>query len=114
MDEPPVEFIVGIPEEFRTDAALLYDAAFGAKFSVAVRSEQSRIALLSESFILEFGICAISEGTLLGVAGFKSDQGSLTGGMDYRGLVHALGVLRELGRFNFQFIRKKGMRMVSF
>lgn len=94
MDVTSVEFIVGIPEQFRYDAALLYDEAFGAKFRVAVRSKQRRIELLSDSFFLQFGICAISEGTLLGIAGFQSGKGSLTGGMDYRLLIRVLGLLR--------------------
>jgi ribosomal protein S18 acetylase RimI-like enzyme len=94
MDRSNIEFIVGIPEKFRHDAALLYDSAFGAKFGVAVRSKERRIELLSESFRLQFGIAAVGEGTLLGVAGFHYGDGSLTGGMDYRRLVRVLGFLQ--------------------
>ncbi len=93
MDNKGLEFTIGIPEQFRRDAAALYDEAFGPKFGVAVRSQCRRVELLSESFLLEFGIAAISKGTLLGVAGFKSNGGSLTGGMSYRRLVQVLGFL---------------------
>ena len=42
-----IEFVRGIPEELRQDAANLYDEAFGAKFAVAVPSKAARIDLLS-------------------------------------------------------------------
>lgn len=93
MDNEGLEFIVGIPEQFRRDAAALYEEAFGAKFGVAVRSQRRRVELLSESFHLEFGIAAISKGTLLGIAGLQTNDGSLTGGMSYRRLVQVLGFL---------------------
>ena len=43
---------------------------------------------------LEYVIAAISYDTLLGIAGFNAGEGSLTGGMDYHGL------LKNLGFFN--------------
>lgn len=93
MDNEDLEFIVGIPEPFRRDAAALYEEAFGAKFGVAVRSRHRRVELLSESFLLDFGIAAVSNGTLLGIAGLQTADGSLTGGMSYRRLVQVLGFL---------------------
>jgi hypothetical protein len=93
MESEGLEFIVGIPEQFRRDAAALYEEAFGAKFGVVVRSQRRRVELLSESFLLEFGIAAISKGTLLGIAGLQTNDGSLTGGMSYRRLVQVLGFL---------------------
>lgn len=78
----------------RDAAAVLYDAAFGEKFAVAVRSREARLKLMAASFRLEFGISAVRRGELVGLAGFHCDDGALTGGMDYRGVIRQLGILR--------------------
>jgi ribosomal protein S18 acetylase RimI-like enzyme len=83
-----------LPDQFRVDAAKLYNEAFGQKFSVAVRSEEKRISLIQEGFIPEYAIVALSDNTLLGIAGFHTSAGSLTGGINYRDLLSELGFLK--------------------
>ncbi len=84
----------GLPEKFRSRAALLYDQAFGEKFSVAVRSMESRILLLNNCFLPEYAIVAELDQKLIGVAGFHTPTGSFTGGITYRGLLSQLGFIK--------------------
>jgi ribosomal protein S18 acetylase RimI-like enzyme len=84
----------GMPYQLRSDAARLYNEAFGQKFSVAVHSEEKRISLIQKGFIPEYAIVALSDNTLLGIAGFHTSAGSLTGGINYRDLLSELGFLK--------------------
>ena len=74
----------GFPDELRSSAAELYDAAFGAKLSIAMPNPISRIAVLAEGFDPRFSFVAIRGNELVGIAGFKVAQGSLTGGISLR------------------------------
>jgi len=94
MSEDRIEYVRGIPESLRHEAAQVYDAAFGSKFAVAVRSPDARIELLSRSFLLPFAFAAICDDRLVGLAGFHTTDGSLTGGMNYKLLVSTLGIFR--------------------
>ena len=87
-------FQIGLPEQFRADAAKLYDEAFGQKLSVAVRSNEKRISLIQKGFIIEYAIVALSDNTLLGIAGLHTSSGSLTGGISYKDLLSELGFLK--------------------
>ncbi len=89
-----IEFVHGIPEEMRSAAATLYHDAFGAKFAVAVSSFEKRIAVLQNSLNLRFAIGAVIEGELIGLAGYKTTEGSLTDGITYRTLIRSLGPIR--------------------
>jgi ribosomal protein S18 acetylase RimI-like enzyme len=84
----------GMPYQLRSDAARLYNEAFGQKFSVAVHSEEKRVSLIQKGFIPEYAIVALSDNTLLGIAGFHTSAGSLTGGINYRHLLSELGFLK--------------------
>ena len=83
----------GFPDELRTQAAALYDSAFGAKLSRAIPDANRRIALLAEVFLPEF---ALSEGQIVGIVGFKSVSGALTGGMSLARLYSHLGTFGAL------------------
>lgn len=110
MDQQDTVYQVGIPERFREDAVLLYEEAFGAKFRVAIRSRERRLRVLSESLCLSFGIAAILEGTLVGVAGFKHGKESLTGGMTFRRLIQVLGFFPGLwAAFVFSLYERSGL-----
>ena len=61
---------------------------------MAVPSRQARIELLARSFSLPFACAALCDDQLVGLAGFCSAEGSLTGGIDYRRLISHLGILR--------------------
>jgi len=84
----------GLPEKHKSNAVRLYDDAFGAKFSVAVRSYEKRIFLLNSCFMPEYAIVAIYDGKLIGIAGFHTPNGSLTGGITYRHLISQLGFIK--------------------
>ncbi len=81
----------GFPDELRTSAAELYDAAFGAKLSIAIPNPISRKAILKEGLSPEFSFVAIHDGKMVGIAGFKTEKGSLTGGISFRLLKGILG-----------------------
>ena len=74
-------------------AAELYDQAFGDKFSVAIRNKQERISVLSNSLIPEFSYCVLVADQIVGLAGFQTEKGSLTGGMTLSGLIGQFGHL---------------------
>lgn len=94
MGESKIIYQIGLPEQFRFSAASLYDEAFGKKFSVAVGSDKSRLHLLSSCFMLEYAIVAISENRLIGIAGFHTPSGSLTGEITYSELISQLGFMK--------------------
>lgn len=94
MRSEDVQYIHGLREQHRQAAAEIYDEAFGEKFAVAVPSPERRVRLLAESLQLKYSIGAVCRDKLLGIAGYQSVAGSLTGGMSYRQLLSHLGVLR--------------------
>ncbi len=89
-----INYQIGLPEKFRSSAASLYDEAFGKKISVAVRSDKSRLLLLTDCFMLENAVVAVSEDELIGIAGFHTPAGSLTGGITYSELLSQLGFIK--------------------
>ena len=94
MNPDEVIYQTGIEEEFRSAAANLYDEAFGKKISVAVRNKEKRQQILNNCLVLEYAIAAIHERQLIGIAGFHTPNGSLTGGIGYRNLLSQLGFIR--------------------
>ena len=91
-----VLFRLGVPEALRSEAAELYEQAFGAKFAVAVRDTDARRRLITSSLVLANAVCAIENEGLIGVAGFKTTDGSLTGGLTVRRLFSHLGFFHGL------------------
>lgn len=84
----------GVSSELRDQATKLYDIAFGEKLALAIPRREDRLNLLSKSMQLEFSIGAFDGNCLVGLAGFSTSKGSLTGGIDYRGLLSELGWLK--------------------
>ncbi|MBU2712994.1 GNAT family N-acetyltransferase, partial [Zooshikella harenae] len=74
--------------------ARLYDAAFGFKFSGAIANKESRIRILSKSFIPDFSYVAVVDHEIVGLAGFQTYYGALTGGMNLNVLMDELGLAR--------------------
>ncbi|MEM7738507.1 MAG: GNAT family N-acetyltransferase [Deinococcota bacterium] len=64
----------------RPAAAILYDQAFGSKLGVAIPNRETRLAVLEHSFQPQFCIAAFEADRLVGLAGFHTAEGSLTGG----------------------------------
>ncbi len=89
-----ITYVHGVPDETRVQAVSLYDGAFGQKFATAVPNASQRTALLSASLHLPFAFAAIKNGQLVGLAGYKTESGSLTDGMTYKILLKTLGVIR--------------------
>lgn len=86
----------GFPDALRPQAARLYDAAFGAKLSVAISDGPARLALLAAAFDPSHALVARVGGELVGIAGFQSATGSLTSGITFAQLRHHLGLFRAL------------------
>lgn len=84
----------GIPEKYRLEAVDLYFEAFGAKLSLAVRNKEALKSLLYKGFALNYAIGAVSNRGLLGIAGFHTARGSLTGRISYRDLLSQLGMFK--------------------
>lgn len=71
----------GLPEVYRTQAAKLYWEAFGGKLGIVLGPERKGIAFLERSLRPDHCIHALSEeGELIGLAGFKTPNGSFSGG----------------------------------
>jgi len=83
-----------IPDKLCDRAAQLYDLAFGEKLALAIPDSGKRLTLLSKSMQLKYSIGAFDAQHLVGMVGFSTSEGSLTGGMDYRGLLSELGWLK--------------------
>ena len=88
----------GIPTDQRRTAAALYWQAFGAKLGRVMGPDARARAFFEASMDGEFALSALgADGTLLGIAGFKTAGGSLTGGT-MRGLADVYGWFGALWR----------------
>jgi ribosomal protein S18 acetylase RimI-like enzyme len=94
MSADQILYQIGIPERYRLAAVDLYDEAFKSKFSLAVKNKEGRRQLLKKGLALNHAIGAISQKELLGIVGFHSNEGSLTGAIRYRDLVSQLGFFK--------------------
>ena len=94
MNNESLKIVHGIPESMRETAAGLYDEAFGAKFALAISSKTHRLSLLTKSLNLPFAFAAIEGEKLLALAGFKTKNGSFTGGLTVKHLFKELGALK--------------------
>jgi len=90
----------GLDEVHLREAAVLYEQAFGQKIKLAIASQAQRLALFEAGFCPEFAVSAEVGSQLVGLAGFNTGSGSLTGGID----IHV--VFKQLGFF-------KGLRAIT-
>lgn len=86
----------GFPDDLRQAAAELYDAAFGAKLSIAIPDAAKRLAVLQQGIVPECSFVALKDGHLAGIAGFKTADGSFTGNITFHVLKDTLGVFGTL------------------
>ena len=91
-----VDYRLGLNEDQLKTAAELYDEAFGKKFAVAVKSHRCRLKLYEGAFEGKFAVSASVGTTLVGLAGFHTADGSLTGGITSKVLLNQLGFFRGL------------------
>lgn len=94
MSNHNIHVRMGFPEDYRSKAAIIVDEAFGPKLSVAVRSKEERVSLLTKAFVPQFAIAAFSNNELAGIAGLHTRDGSILEGMTYKALVSQLGILK--------------------
>lgn len=93
---PSVEVVQGFGDAHREAAALLYDEAFGAKLGLAIADRAQRRRVLAAALRPSHAYVALSEGRLLGIAGFKDAHGGFTAGLDFALLRRHLGTLPAL------------------
>lgn len=96
MNRSEIHYCRGLPEGQAQRATALYEEAFGAKFALAVPNQGQRMALIEQGLCGEFCVCALAGEQLVGLAGFQTAAGSLTGGITARDLLRQLGWLRGL------------------
>lgn len=89
-----IEYAVGIPASLRGQAIILFEQAFGVKLGLANPNDEGRHQLLTKALHLDYAIAAIRHDGLVGLAGFKTDDGAFTGGISYRRLIDNLGVIQ--------------------
>jgi GNAT superfamily N-acetyltransferase len=65
---------VGIPEPLRHDAAALYMEAFRQKLTPILGNEMQGHTLLAKGLMLEYGIAALVNNRLVGLAGLHAGQ----------------------------------------
>ena len=87
-------YINGIAERHRDAAVELYEEAFGGKFSVAVGSKEQRARLFQRCLDLDYAIGAVRDSELLGLAGYCTAEGALTGSISYAELISQLGFIK--------------------
>ena len=86
----------GLPEANFDEAAELYEIAFGEKFSKAIPKLEDRITLIRDSLIQDFAITAYDDDKLVGIAGYQTKSGSLTGGLTATRIIRKLGLIHGI------------------
>ena len=87
---------IGFDDSLKPAAAGLYHEAFGAKLAPAMPNRESRLDVLTDAMDPSHGIAALDKGDLVGLAGFHTDVGSLTGNLTFGAARRRLGLLRAL------------------
>jgi len=83
----------GWANNLRQEVTAIYDEAFGQKMFLAVPSHKERQTLLAQSFKPEYSFVALYDNKVVGVAGFKTNEGAFTDGINYADLIKSLGML---------------------
>lgn len=85
---------LGLPDHLRADAARLYWQAFGSKLGLVMGPEPRALRFLNRAIRADQVIIAVDRhGALLGIAGFKTPNGSFASGQpqDLRAVYGRLG-----------------------
>lgn len=75
-----IRYAFGLPEAMRRDAAVLYWQAFGGKLGRVLGPERLALAFVARVMRADHCIVAIGPEGLVGLAGFKTAEGSFAGG----------------------------------
>ena len=89
-----IKYQIGIPENQRDKAVLLFDEAFGEKLSVAIKDSAKRKKIMEKYLNLNYAIAAMDQSELIGMAGFSIHEGSLTSNISYKSLISNLGIVK--------------------
>ncbi len=100
----------GFAEELRSEAASLFDAAFGPKLSIAIPDPEHRMQILKDALDPSHAFVATSKGRIVGIAGFKTMAGALTSGISPRLLRARLGVWRSMRAITVLALFQRGLR----
>ncbi len=93
-----IDLIPGFPADARAQAAQLFWAAFGGKLGRVMRPEARARSFFERALNPDFAISAVDKhGQLLGIAGFETADGAMTGGT-WSDLKGAYGVVGGLWR----------------
>lgn len=90
-DQP--HFQHGFHQSMCGQAAVLYDQAFGQKLALAIPSQEKRLKILQTGLDPRHSFVALKDGLIVGIAGYKSTEGSLTGAISFEKLRNVLGIL---------------------
>lgn len=78
---PDFRIVPGFPDGQRPRAARLFWSAFGAKLETVMKPEARALAFFEGALDPAFALSAVSrDGALLGLAGFKTDEGAFVNG----------------------------------
>ncbi|NOY84172.1 MAG: N-acetyltransferase [Nitrospirae bacterium] len=94
--EEIVKYEIGLKEREFSRAARLYDEAFGNLLKLAIPSQSDRVALFETTFFEHFALSAHSGSELVGIAGFHTPDGALTGGISANRLLDRLGIIHGI------------------
>ena len=111
-----VEIVHGLSELHRSKAGELYYKAFRQKLHPIFRDEQRGLEVLQRSLRGTHAIVALLEGELVGIAGFKDDEGSLLD-IQLQSMVDIFGFLggwtRLLGLSIFERGKQPGILLMD-
>ena len=99
MDKPGLTLLRGLPESSRADAVEIFEAAFGAKLSLAMPSAEKRRAVIGEGLIGNNLIVVVIDGELAGMAALATRSGHYAGGSLSADSVSWSMLRRHLGTF---------------
>lgn len=88
-----ISYEQGLPISHLDQAAELYESAFGKKCARAIPEKADRLALIRNGFQSGFAFVALDDSRLVGLAGYHTANGSLTGGITARAIMRSLGLI---------------------
>jgi ribosomal protein S18 acetylase RimI-like enzyme len=95
-DGKAVEIFIGFSEPMRERIAQIYDAAFGEKLGIALPEPAARLRVLAGGLDARHALVALVGNEIAGVLGFKTPNGSLTGGISFSLIRQQVGLLRAV------------------
>jgi GNAT superfamily N-acetyltransferase len=87
----------GFPGKDRSKAANLFWEAFEGKLGLCMGPQAKALKFLEDQMRPMFAFSAYEDGKLLGLVGFKTDEGGLVGG-DYKDLAQVYGYISAIWR----------------